>query len=166
MILRNYRQHYRYKKFKENYQKIIDIEKFDLSPTPTPPRRRHCAHYILMNTKLSRGIRHLSGPLAISIWVKIFSFKLIINDKKNAKEDFVGQFVLSSSYTRLISTDSSDVHEDIKYNQAHKVVLATSFSQILDCSFFLRCFLLPPGQRSIQSHSIPSVHLPQCYIHL
>ena len=85
---------------------------------------------------------------------------------KNAKEDFVGQFVLSSSYTRVISTDSSDVHENIKYNQAHKVVLATSFSQILDCSFFLRCFLLPPGQRSIQSHSIPSVYLPQCYIHL
>ena len=57
---------------------------------------------------------------------------------KNAKEDFVGQFVLSSSYTRVISTDSSDVHEDIKYNQAHKVVLATPFSQILDCSFFMK----------------------------
>ena len=46
---------------------------------------------------------------------------------KNAKEDLVSQFVLSSSYTRVISTDSSDVHEDIKYNQAHKVVLATSW---------------------------------------
>ena len=39
-------------------------------PPLPPPRRRHCAHYILMNTKLSRGIRHPSGPLAISIWAE------------------------------------------------------------------------------------------------
>ena len=35
MILRNYRQSYRYRKLEENYRKIIDIEKFDLSPTPS-----------------------------------------------------------------------------------------------------------------------------------
>ena len=33
-ILGNYRQNYRYRKFTENYRKIIVIEKFDLSPTP------------------------------------------------------------------------------------------------------------------------------------
>ena len=32
---RYYRKNYRYRKFTENYRKIIVIEKFDLSPTPT-----------------------------------------------------------------------------------------------------------------------------------
>ena len=36
MIWRNYRQNYRYQKWWEIYRKIIDIEKNDLSPTPTP----------------------------------------------------------------------------------------------------------------------------------
>ena len=35
MILRNYLQHYRYQKFKKNYQTIIVVGKSDLSPTPS-----------------------------------------------------------------------------------------------------------------------------------
>ena len=35
VILKNYRQDYRYQTLKENYRKIIVIEKFDLWPTPT-----------------------------------------------------------------------------------------------------------------------------------
>ena len=35
MILRNYLQHYRYRKFKKKYQTILVVEKFDLSPTPS-----------------------------------------------------------------------------------------------------------------------------------
>ena len=35
VIWRNYRQNYRYRNWLEIYRKIIDIEKNDLSPTPT-----------------------------------------------------------------------------------------------------------------------------------
>ena len=35
VILRNYWQSYRCQKIKENYQEIIIIEKFELSPTPS-----------------------------------------------------------------------------------------------------------------------------------
>ena len=36
VIWRNYRQNYRYRNWLEIYRKIIDIEKNDLSPTPSP----------------------------------------------------------------------------------------------------------------------------------
>ena len=59
MILKNYRQNYLYKKFNENYRKIIVIEKFDLSPTPDP-KLFGCQIYVMCSFFLAKFIFHHS----------------------------------------------------------------------------------------------------------
>ena len=59
MILKNYRQDYRYQTLKENYRKIIVIEKFDLSPTPDP-KLFGCQIYAMCSFFLAKFIFHHS----------------------------------------------------------------------------------------------------------
>ena len=45
VIWRNYRQNYRYRNWLEIYRKVIDIEKNDLSPTPTGECKSNPSHW-------------------------------------------------------------------------------------------------------------------------
>ena len=93
-----------------------------------------CDHHIFMTTKLSGGICQAlpSGPLAISIGLSENIFiQLIRNDKRKCQKKTMWALICLILVHKVysIATDSFDVtlvYEDSKYNQAHKVVLATS----------------------------------------